>query len=68
MARLVRSRFSASNESITRAEFMKIGLFTEFSYTGKSEPQAYFEVLAQITVGDKLGYKFLLNDGEFREK
>ena len=33
---------------------MKIGLFTEFSYPGKSEQQAYAEVLEQIAVADDL--------------
>jgi alkanesulfonate monooxygenase SsuD/methylene tetrahydromethanopterin reductase-like flavin-dependent oxidoreductase (luciferase family) len=37
---------------------MKIGLFTEFSYPGKSELQTYREVLEQITVADELGYDF----------
>ena len=37
---------------------MKIGLFTEFSYPGKSEQQTYAEVLEQIAVADKLGYDF----------
>ncbi len=37
---------------------MKIGLFTEFSYPGKSEQQAYAEVLEQIAVADALGYDF----------
>ncbi len=37
---------------------MKIGLFTEFSYPGKSERQTYAEVLEQITVADELGYDF----------
>jgi alkanesulfonate monooxygenase SsuD/methylene tetrahydromethanopterin reductase-like flavin-dependent oxidoreductase (luciferase family) len=37
---------------------MKIGLFTEFSYPGKSEPQTYAEVLEQIAVADELGYDF----------
>ena len=33
---------------------MKIGLFTEFSYPGKSEQQTYAEVLEQIPGGDVL--------------
>lgn len=37
---------------------MKIGLFTEFSYPGKSEPQTYAEVLEQIALADELGYDF----------
>ena len=37
---------------------MKIGLFTEFSYPGKSEQQTYADVLEQIAVADKLGYDF----------
>jgi alkanesulfonate monooxygenase SsuD/methylene tetrahydromethanopterin reductase-like flavin-dependent oxidoreductase (luciferase family) len=37
---------------------MKIGLFTEFSYPGKSEHQTYAEVLEQIAVADELGYDF----------
>jgi alkanesulfonate monooxygenase SsuD/methylene tetrahydromethanopterin reductase-like flavin-dependent oxidoreductase (luciferase family) len=37
---------------------MKIGLFTEFSYPGKSEQQTYAEVLEQIAVADALGYDF----------
>jgi alkanesulfonate monooxygenase SsuD/methylene tetrahydromethanopterin reductase-like flavin-dependent oxidoreductase (luciferase family) len=37
---------------------MKIGLFTEFSYPGKSERQTYAEVLEQIAVADELGYDF----------
>jgi alkanesulfonate monooxygenase SsuD/methylene tetrahydromethanopterin reductase-like flavin-dependent oxidoreductase (luciferase family) len=37
---------------------MKIGLFTEFSYPGKSEHQTYTEVLEQIAVADELGYDF----------
>lgn len=37
---------------------MKVGLFTEFSYPGKSEQQTYAEVLEQIAVADALGYDF----------
>ena len=37
---------------------MKIGLFTEFSYPGKSEQQTYAEVLEQIAVADELGFDF----------
>jgi len=37
---------------------MKIGLFTEFSYPGKSEHQTYAEALEQIAVADELGYDF----------
>jgi alkanesulfonate monooxygenase SsuD/methylene tetrahydromethanopterin reductase-like flavin-dependent oxidoreductase (luciferase family) len=37
---------------------LKIGLFTEFSYPGKSEQQTYAEVLEQIALADQLGYDF----------
>jgi alkanesulfonate monooxygenase SsuD/methylene tetrahydromethanopterin reductase-like flavin-dependent oxidoreductase (luciferase family) len=37
---------------------LKIGLFTEFSYPGKSEQQTYTEVLEQISLADELGYDF----------
>lgn len=37
---------------------MKIGLFTEFSYPGKSEQQTYDEVFEQILLADELGYDF----------
>ena len=37
---------------------MKIGLFTEFSYPGKSEQQTYADVLEQIAAADELGYDF----------
>ena len=37
---------------------MKIGLFTEFSYPGKSEQQTYAEVLQQIAVADELRFDF----------
>ena len=37
---------------------MKIGLFTEFSYPGKSEQQTYAEVLEQTALADELGYDF----------
>ena len=37
---------------------MKIGLFTEFSYPGKSEQQTYADVLEQIALADELGYDF----------
>jgi len=37
---------------------MKIGLFTEFSYPGKSEQQTYAEVWQQIALADELGYDF----------
>ena len=37
---------------------MKIGLFTEFSYPGKSEHQTYADVLEQIALADELGYDF----------
>ena len=44
---------------------MKIGLFTEFSYPGKSEPQAYAEVLEQIALADTLGYDFFSTTESF---
>ena len=37
---------------------MKVGLFTEFSYPGKTEQQLYAEVLEQIALADQLGYDF----------
>src|SRR6185369_8784141 len=37
---------------------MKVGLFTEFSYPGKTEQQLYAEVLEQISLADELGYDF----------
>lgn len=37
---------------------MKIGLFTEFSYPGKSEQQTYADVLEQIALADELGFDF----------
>lgn len=37
---------------------MKVGLFTEFSYPGKSEDQTYAEVLEQLAIADDLGYDF----------
>lgn len=37
---------------------MKIGLFTEFSYPGKSERQTYDEVFEQMLLADDLGYDF----------
>ena len=37
---------------------MKVGLFTEFSYPGKTEQQLYAEVLEQIALADDLGYDF----------
>jgi alkanesulfonate monooxygenase SsuD/methylene tetrahydromethanopterin reductase-like flavin-dependent oxidoreductase (luciferase family) len=37
---------------------MKIGLFTEFSYPGKTEQQTYRDVLKQIELADELGYDF----------
>ncbi|MGH7795762.1 MAG: LLM class flavin-dependent oxidoreductase [Candidatus Binatia bacterium] len=37
---------------------MKIGLFTEFSYPGKSEQQTYTEVLEHIALADELGFDF----------
>src|SRR5207245_9089313 len=44
---------------------MKIGLFTEFSYPGKSERQAYAEVLAQISLADEIGYDFFSTTESF---
>ena len=44
---------------------MKIGLFTEFSYVGKSERQAYAEILEQITLADRLGYDFFSTTESF---
>ena len=37
---------------------MKVGLFTEFSYPGKTEQLLYAEVLEQIALADELGYDF----------
>jgi alkanesulfonate monooxygenase SsuD/methylene tetrahydromethanopterin reductase-like flavin-dependent oxidoreductase (luciferase family) len=37
---------------------MKIGLFTEFSYPGKTEQQTYSDVWEQIALADALGYDF----------
>ena len=44
---------------------MKIGLFTEFSYVGKSERQAYTEILEQIDLADQLGYDFFSTTESF---
>jgi alkanesulfonate monooxygenase SsuD/methylene tetrahydromethanopterin reductase-like flavin-dependent oxidoreductase (luciferase family) len=44
---------------------MKVGLFTEFSYPGKSEGQAYAEVLEQIVLADELGYDFFSTTESF---
>jgi alkanesulfonate monooxygenase SsuD/methylene tetrahydromethanopterin reductase-like flavin-dependent oxidoreductase (luciferase family) len=44
---------------------MKIGLFTEFSYPGKSESQAYSEILEQIALADELGYEFFSTTESF---
>lgn len=44
---------------------MKIGLFTEFSYTGKSERQAYVDILEQIASADRLGYDFFSTTESF---
>jgi alkanesulfonate monooxygenase SsuD/methylene tetrahydromethanopterin reductase-like flavin-dependent oxidoreductase (luciferase family) len=44
---------------------MKIGLFTEFSYPGKSERQTYAEVLEQIALADELGYDFFSTTESF---
>ena len=52
------------SSSVQRAQascfgaFMKIGLFTEFSYPEKSKRQAYAEILEQIVLADRLGYDF----------
>lgn len=37
---------------------MDVGLFTEFSYPGKTELQMYQEVMAEIELADQLGYDF----------
>ena len=37
---------------------MRVGLFTEFSYPGKTESQMYREVMAEIELADQLGYDF----------
>ena len=47
--------------------FMKIGLFTEFSYPEKSERQAYAEILEQIVLADRLGYDFFSTMPTLRE-
>ncbi len=44
---------------------MKIGLFTEFSYVGKSERQAYADILEQIAFADRLGYDFFSTTESF---
>jgi len=44
---------------------MRVGLFTEFSYPGKSERQAYTDVLEQIALGDQLGYDFFSTTESF---
>jgi alkanesulfonate monooxygenase SsuD/methylene tetrahydromethanopterin reductase-like flavin-dependent oxidoreductase (luciferase family) len=44
---------------------MKVGLFTEFSYPGKSETQAYAEVLEQIALAADLGYDFFSTTESF---
>jgi alkanesulfonate monooxygenase SsuD/methylene tetrahydromethanopterin reductase-like flavin-dependent oxidoreductase (luciferase family) len=44
---------------------MKIGLFTEFSYPGKTETQIYAEVLEQIALADELGYDFFSTTESF---
>jgi alkanesulfonate monooxygenase SsuD/methylene tetrahydromethanopterin reductase-like flavin-dependent oxidoreductase (luciferase family) len=44
---------------------MKIGLFTEFSYPGKTERQIYGEVLEQIELADELGYDFFSTTESF---
>jgi alkanesulfonate monooxygenase SsuD/methylene tetrahydromethanopterin reductase-like flavin-dependent oxidoreductase (luciferase family) len=44
---------------------MKIGLFTEFSYPGKSERQIYDEVVEQIGLADELGYDFFSTTESF---
>jgi len=37
---------------------MKVGLFTEFSYPGKSEQQTYADVMQQIIAADEMGFDF----------
>ncbi|HEU4343959.1 MAG TPA: LLM class flavin-dependent oxidoreductase [Candidatus Binatia bacterium] len=44
---------------------MKIGLFTEFSYPGKSETQIYHEVFEQIAFAEQLGYDFFSTTESF---
>ncbi|MBM4299060.1 MAG: LLM class flavin-dependent oxidoreductase, partial [Deltaproteobacteria bacterium] len=44
---------------------MKIGLFTEFSYPGKTEQQLYAEVLEQIQFADELGFDFFSSTESF---
>jgi alkanesulfonate monooxygenase SsuD/methylene tetrahydromethanopterin reductase-like flavin-dependent oxidoreductase (luciferase family) len=44
---------------------MKVGLFTEFSYPGKSEEQAYADVLEQIAFADEFGYDFFSTTESF---
>jgi len=44
---------------------MKIGLFTEFSYPGKSERQAYADVLEQVALADEMGYGFFSTTESF---
>ncbi|HEY1234341.1 MAG TPA: LLM class flavin-dependent oxidoreductase [Candidatus Binatia bacterium] len=46
---------------------MKIGLFTEFSYPGKSQQQTYAEVLEQIALADELGYDFFSTTESYGE-
>ena len=55
----------ASNHLGPARESMKIGLFTEFSYVGKSERQAYAEILDQIALADQLGYDFFSTTESF---
>ncbi len=44
---------------------MKIGLFTEFSYPGKTEIQAYRDVMEQAVLADELGYYFFSTTESF---
>ena len=42
-----------------------IGLFTEFSYPGKSELQTYRDVMEQAILADELGYDFFSTTESF---
>jgi len=44
---------------------VKIGLFTEFSYPGKTEIQAYRDVMEQAVLADELGYYFFSTTESF---
>jgi alkanesulfonate monooxygenase SsuD/methylene tetrahydromethanopterin reductase-like flavin-dependent oxidoreductase (luciferase family) len=44
---------------------VRIGLFTEFSYPGKTEHQMYREVMEQIVLADDLGYDFFSTTQSF---